>query len=111
MRIIAGKKRGMKLLGIEGESIRPTTDRVKENIFNMIAPHVADAVVLDLVCRDGRAFAGGNQPRCGCGGFVRAVGSVSKNYPAKPFKNGLFGGVYADMRRLLSLSCSMLSKV
>lgn len=53
MRIIAGKKRGMKLLGFEGESIRPTTDRVKENIFNMIAPHVADAVVLDLFAGTG----------------------------------------------------------
>ena len=53
MRIIAGKKRGMKLLGFEGESIRPTTDRVKENIFNMIAPYVADAVVLDLFAGTG----------------------------------------------------------
>ena len=53
MRIIAGKKRGMKLSGFEGEAIRPTADRVKENMFNLIAPHVTDAEVLDLFAGTG----------------------------------------------------------
>lgn len=53
MRVIAGKKRGMKLSGFEGEAIRPTADRVKENMFNLIAPHVADAEVLDLFAGTG----------------------------------------------------------
>ena len=53
MRVIAGKKRGMKLSGFEGEAIRPTADRVKENMFNLIAPYVADAEVLDLFAGTG----------------------------------------------------------
>lgn len=53
MRIIAGKKRGLKLFGFDGEDVRPTTDRVKENIFNMIAPRVPDACVLDLFAGTG----------------------------------------------------------
>ena len=53
MRVISGKKRGMKLAGFDGDAIRPTTDRVKENIFNMIAPYVPDARVLDLFAGTG----------------------------------------------------------
>lgn len=48
LRIIGGSKRGLKLIGFEGDSVRPTTDRVKENIFNIIAPYVTDASTLDL---------------------------------------------------------------
>ena len=43
----------MKLFGFEGEAIRPTADRVKENIFNLIAPYVAEAEVLDLFAGTG----------------------------------------------------------
>lgn len=48
MRVIAGSKRGMKLNGFEGNSIRPTTDRVKENIFNIISGYLLGACVADL---------------------------------------------------------------
>ncbi len=53
MRVIAGSKRGTKLCGFEGDSVRPTTDRVKENIFNIIAPYVSGAQVLDLFAGTG----------------------------------------------------------
>lgn len=48
MRIISGSRRGHKLVGFEGEKIRPTTDRVKESVFNLIQGFVADSSVLDL---------------------------------------------------------------
>lgn len=48
MRIISGSKRGRKLISFEGESIRPTTDRVKESMFNLICDYVYDSSVLDL---------------------------------------------------------------
>lgn len=48
MRIIAGAKRGHKLFEFEGQDIRPTTDRVKESIFNLIQEFVQGALVLDL---------------------------------------------------------------
>lgn len=53
MRIISGSRRGHKLFEFEGEDIRPTTDRVKESIFNLIIPFVSDARVLDLFCGSG----------------------------------------------------------
>lgn len=48
MRIIAGSKRGYKLFDFSGQDIRPTTDRVKESMFNLIQEFIPDAWVLDL---------------------------------------------------------------
>ncbi len=48
MRVIGGNKRGLKLFDFEGDSVRPTTDRVKENIFNIIGPYISGTSVLDL---------------------------------------------------------------
>jgi len=48
MRIIAGRYRGRNLKDFNLETTKPTTDRVKENLFNLIQFQVADAVVLDL---------------------------------------------------------------
>lgn len=53
MRIIGGKYRGMKLAQFDGEEIRPTADRVKESLFNILAPEIAGAKVLDLFCGSG----------------------------------------------------------
>ena len=36
MRIISGKARGTKLYTLEGDTTRPTLDRVKESLFNII---------------------------------------------------------------------------
>ena len=48
MRVVAGKYRGKKLKEFDLSSTRPTLDRVKESIFNLIQFDVMGAVVLDL---------------------------------------------------------------
>lgn len=48
MRIIAGKYRGKVLQSFEGKDIRPTIDRVKESIFNVIQFDVSDSFFVDL---------------------------------------------------------------
>ena len=54
MRIIGGKAKGTKLYTLEGNDItRPTLDRVKESIFNLIQFDVQGAVVLDLFAGTG----------------------------------------------------------
>ena len=53
MRIITGKKRGLRLETLEGEETRPTADRVKEALFSMLTPSVPGAVVLDLFAGSG----------------------------------------------------------
>lgn len=53
MRIISGKYRGRKLMPPADESVRPTTDRIKETIFNILQWDVEGARVLDLFCGSG----------------------------------------------------------
>lgn len=48
MRIISGKFKGHKLVAFHAGHIRPTTDRVKETLFNKLMGITADARVLDL---------------------------------------------------------------
>ena len=48
MRIIAGKFRGRRLSNFKAEHIRPTTDRVKESIFNKLQGYFEGTRVLDL---------------------------------------------------------------
>jgi 16S rRNA (guanine966-N2)-methyltransferase len=52
VRIIAGEKRGAKIVAPKGHDTRPTADRVRESAFNLIGP-VDDATVLDLFAGSG----------------------------------------------------------
>ncbi len=53
MRIISGRKRGYKLLPPVGDNTRPTTDRVKESLFNIIQMRFPCGNVLDLFAGSG----------------------------------------------------------
>jgi 16S rRNA (guanine966-N2)-methyltransferase len=52
VRIIAGSRRGHTIQAPTGRGTRPTSDRVRENVFNILGP-VDDAVVLDLYAGSG----------------------------------------------------------
>lgn len=53
MRVIAGKVRSLKLKTPEGEHTRPTTDRIKETLFNMLQPNLPGSVFIDLFAGSG----------------------------------------------------------
>lgn len=53
LRIIAGTARGRKLEAPQGRDTRPTLDRVRENLFNMLQGKCMDARVLDLFAGSG----------------------------------------------------------
>ena len=53
MRIISGTARGTKLYTLEGEKTRPTLDRVKESLFNIIQNEIPDSIFLDLFSGSG----------------------------------------------------------
>lgn len=53
MRIVAGKYRGRKLTPPSDDSVRPTTDRIKETVFNILQWDVEGARVLDLFAGSG----------------------------------------------------------
>lgn len=53
MRVITGKYRGRVLKGPKHQGLRPTADRVKEALFNIIGPAIVDADFLDLFAGTG----------------------------------------------------------
>ncbi len=53
MRIIAGERKGHTIWAPKGLTTRPTSDRVRENVFNIVAPWVEGARVLDLYAGSG----------------------------------------------------------
>lgn len=55
MRIIAGTFRSRPLVAPRGKDTRPTSDRLRETLFNVLAPRIAGAVFLDLYAGSGAA--------------------------------------------------------
>ncbi|MET4559315.1 16S rRNA (guanine(966)-N(2))-methyltransferase RsmD [Lysinibacillus parviboronicapiens] len=53
MRVVAGERKGMPLKAIAGNTTRPTTDKVKESIFNIIGPFFDGGIALDLFAGSG----------------------------------------------------------
>ena len=53
MRVIAGKARRLSLKTVPGMETRPTTDRIKETLFNILQPYIPDCTFLDLFSGSG----------------------------------------------------------
>ena len=53
MRVIAGSAKRLQLKTIDGMATRPTTDRIKETLFNIISPGLVDCTFLDLFSGSG----------------------------------------------------------
>lgn len=83
MRIIAGEARGRRLFAPEGDETRPTADRVREALFNIIRAEVEDAVVLDLFAGSGalalEAISRGARRAVLCDKSPRAVQVIRRN--------------------------------
>ena len=54
MRIIAGTARSLPLKTVEGMGTRPTTDRIKETLFNMLQSDIPGSYFLDLFAGSGQ---------------------------------------------------------
>ena len=83
MRIIGGKARGTKLYTLEGETTRPTLDRVKESIFNIIQRELEDSIFLDLFAGSGAIglefLSRGAQKAVLCDNSKEAINIIKKN--------------------------------
>jgi 16S rRNA (guanine(966)-N(2))-methyltransferase RsmD len=53
MRIIAGTLRGLRLRTLKGGNLRPTTDQLRETLFDVLGPRVVDATFLDAYAGTG----------------------------------------------------------
>ena len=83
MRIISGKARGTKLYTLEGMNTRPTLDRVKESIFNIIQNEIEGAKVLDLFAGSGaiglECLSRGAEKAILCDKSKEAIAIIQKN--------------------------------
>lgn len=89
MRIISGTRRGHKLGSFDGRDVRPTTDRVKEAMFNIIAPFIPGSRVLDLFSGSGalalEAISRGAENACCVDKDIRSVGIIKRNVSSLGF--------------------------
>ena len=84
MRIIAGKNRGTKLYTLDGDDItRPTLDRVKESLFNIIMQYLEGSNVLDLFAGSGalglEALSRGANEVTFCDNSIKAINVIKNN--------------------------------
>ena len=83
MRIIAGEKRGTKLYTLEGLNTRPTLDRVKESLFNIIQSEIRDRIFLDIFAGSGaiglEAVSRGAKKAILCDNNKQAIQIIKKN--------------------------------
>ena len=54
MRVISGQAKSIPLMTPKGMDVRPTTDRIKETLFNMISPAIRDSRFLDIFAGSGQ---------------------------------------------------------
>lgn len=83
MRVISGKSRGTKIETIDEDTTRPTLDRVKESLFNIIQGRIQDSVILDLFAGSGalgiEALSRGAKKAYFCDANKSATDIVKKN--------------------------------
>lgn len=83
MRIISGIARGTKLFTLEGETTRPTLDRVKESMFNIIQNEVQNSIFIDLFSGSGaiglEAASRGAKRVILCDKSKQAINIINKN--------------------------------
>lgn len=83
MRIISGDARGTKLKTLKGLHTRPTLDRIKEALFNIISSKLKDAYVLDLFAGSGslglEALSRGASFSVFCDNSIEAIKIIQDN--------------------------------
>ena len=90
MRIIGGKARGTKLYTLEGDNTRPTLDRVKESLFNIIQRDIPESIFLDLFSGSGaiglEAVSRGAKKAILCDKSKDAINIIKKNIEKTHFQ-------------------------
>lgn len=90
MRIISGMRKGLKLKSPDGMNTRPTTDRVKESVFNLLQFCIPCDSVLDLFAGSGALGIEALSRHCSHGVFVdqnrQAVSLIQDNLSSANFR-------------------------
>ena len=90
MRVITGTARGRRLETLEGEDVRPTTDRVKEAVFSIIQFETEGRRFLDLFAGSGQmgieALSRGAKEACFVDSAKKSVAVIKRNLLAARFE-------------------------
>ena len=90
MRIIGGTAKGTKLYTLDGSNTRPTLDRVREALFNILQPNIIDSVFLDLFSGSGaiglEAVSRGAKKSILCDNSKEAVEIIKQNIKKTKFE-------------------------
>lgn len=90
MRVITGIARGRRLETLEGEDVRPTTDRVKEAIFSIIQFETEGRRFLDLFAGSGQmgieAISRGAKEACFVDSSKKSVATIKRNLQNTKFE-------------------------
>ena len=88
MRVISGSARGRMLDAVPGKNTRPTTDKVKESVFNILQFRLYDAAMLDLFAGTGQmgieALSRGAARAVFVDQAPKAIGVIKKKYRRRP---------------------------
>ena len=107
MRVITGTARGRKLLTLEGEDVRPTTDRVKEAVFSVIQFETEGRSFLDLFAGSGQmgieALSRGAKEAVFVDSAKKSVEVIRKNLAATKLEQNA-RVVQTDWQSFLSMS-------
>ncbi|MGB4250538.1 MAG: RsmD family RNA methyltransferase, partial [Limnochordia bacterium] len=101
MRVIAGKAKGTRLSSVKGLATRPTGDRVKEALFNILGPKVLGSSFLDLYAGSGavglEALSRGAEKVVWVESDRACCGQIKKNLERTRLEGGLVlpGDVFA----------------
>ena len=100
MRVTSGLAKGKRLITLEGEEIRPTTDRVKEALFSSIQFEIEGSTVLDLFAGCGQlgieAISRGAKKAVFCDKSDKARGVIKTNLENCGFKAESFSILPTD---------------
>jgi 16S rRNA (guanine966-N2)-methyltransferase len=91
MRVVSGICKGRALKAVPGSSTRPTTDKVKEALFNMIGPYFDGGIGLDLFAGSGglglEAISRGLEKVIFIDREAKAIQTIHENIKACHFEN------------------------
>jgi 16S rRNA (guanine966-N2)-methyltransferase len=92
MRVIAGKYRSRILKSLKGLALRPTSDRLRETLFNVLAPYIEGSLFLDLFAGTGaigiEALSRGASESVFIENHSPAVALIKKNLESLRIKSG-----------------------
>lgn len=90
LRVVSGKARGTILYSLQGDNTRPTLDRVKEALFNIIQSKISNAKILDLFAGSGalgiEALSRGAKQVTFCDKSYEAIQVIKKNIAKTHFE-------------------------